>query len=183
MLGLQVVPPGDRELELLRPICSRMSTASVYGSRTNSLATIASSVAITVLSMRVVEEFHVLGALFQHVAEDALQEPLGQVHVVGQLEEGHLRLDHPELGQVARGVRVLGAERRAERVDLAQRAGEDLGLQLAADGQIRGPVEKVLRVVDLPDSALGTVARSSVVTLNISPAPSQSLAVMIGVWT
>ena len=64
------------------------------------------------------------------------EERLGQVHVVGQVVEGHLRLDHPELGQVARGVGVLGAEGRAEGVDLAQGAGEDLRLELAADGQV-----------------------------------------------
>ena len=123
-------------------------------------------------------------ALLQHVAEDPLEEPLGQVHVVVELEEGHFRLDHPELGQVPRGVGVLGAERGAEGVDLAQRAGEDLGLQLAADGQIGGPLEEVLREIDLRRLGLGQrCPGSSVVTWNISPAPSQSLAVMIGVWT
>ena len=90
-----------------------------------------------------VEELHVLRALLQHVAEDALQEPLGQVHVVGQVEEGHLRLDHPELGQVPRGVRVLGAERRAERVDLAQGRGEDLASSWPLTVRYAGPVEEV----------------------------------------
>ena len=129
------------------------------------------------------EELHVLGAAFQHVAADALEERLGQVHVVGQLEERHLRLDHPELGQVARRVGVLRPERRAEGVDLAQSAGEDLGLQLAADGQVGRPAEEVLLVVDPPLALRGGLAGSSVVTRNIWPAPSQSLAVMIGGWT
>ena len=80
--------------------------------------------------------------LLQHVADDALDERLGQVHVVVQVVEGHLRLDHPELGQVPRRVRVLGAEGRAEGVDLAQAAGEDLGLELAADGQVGRPAER-----------------------------------------
>ena len=34
-----------------------------------------------------------------------------------------------------------------------------------------------------PSSVRGRLARSSVETRNSSPAPSQSLAVMIGVWT
>jgi hypothetical protein len=40
-----------------------------------------------------------------------------------QVGEGDLRLDHPELGEVAAGVRVLGAEGRAEGVDLATAPG------------------------------------------------------------
>ena len=95
------------------------------------------------------EELHVLLAVGQHVAADALQEPLGQRHVVGQLEERRLRLDHPELGQVPRRVRVLGAKRRAERVNLAERRGVDFAFELAGDGEIRRPLEEVLRVVDL----------------------------------
>ena len=35
----------------------------------------------------------------------------------------------------------------------------------------------------VPSSFLGGFCRSRVVTWNISPAPSQSLAVMMGVWT
>ena len=88
------------------------------------------------------EELHVLGAVLQHVAEDLLQELLGQSHVVGQFEKRHLRLDHPELGQVPRRVRVFRPKRRTERVDLAQAAGIDLALQLPADGQIGGRSKK-----------------------------------------
>ena len=103
-----------------------------------------------------VEELHVFGALRQHVAEDALEKRLGQVHVVGQLEERHLRLDHPELGQVPRGVGVLGAKRRAEGVDLAQRAGEDFGFKLSADGEERRAVEEVLGEVDVAQSGFAS---------------------------
>ena len=35
----------------------------------------------------------------------------------------------------------------------------------------------------MPSSVFGKFSISKVVTLNISPAPSQSLPVMIGVWT
>ena len=83
-----------------------------------------------------------------------------------------------------RGVlRVLGAEGGAEGVGLAQRAGEGLGLELPADGQIRRPVEEIERDNRPSRLAAASFGRSSVVTWNISPAPSQSLAVMIGVWT
>ena len=41
-----------------------------------------------------------------------------------------------------------GAKRRAEGVDLAERAGEDLGVQLPADGQVRGAMKKVVRKIN-----------------------------------
>ena len=50
----------------------------------------------------------------------ALQERLGEVHVVVQIGEGDFGLDHPELGEVPRRVRVLRPERRPEGVDLGQ---------------------------------------------------------------
>ena len=49
----------------------------------------------------------------------ALEEPLGERRVVREIGERDLGLDHPELGEVAAGVGVLGAESRSERVDLA----------------------------------------------------------------
>ena len=130
-----------------------MSTASVYGRRTNSLSTMFCSVVEHRRVDALVEELHVLRAAFQHVADDALEERLGQVHVVVELEEGHLRLDHPELGQVARRVGVLGAERRPEGVAPCPATGEDLRLELAADGQRSPLAEEVVRVVDLRRSA------------------------------
>ena len=77
------------------------------------------------------EERHVVGALGEHRAEDVLQQRLGERRVVGEVGEGDLRLDHPELGQVPAGVRVLGAERRAEGVDLRQRQAVGLDVELA----------------------------------------------------
>ena len=77
-----------------------------------------------------------------------LEEALRQVGVVGQVGEGDLRLDHPELGQVAAGVGVLRAERRPEGVDAGQRQAVGLDVELARHGQERGLAEEVLRVVD-----------------------------------
>ena len=83
-----------------------------------------------------VEERHVLRGLVEHRAQHVAQEGLGQRHVAAQVAEGHLGLDHPELGQVAAGVRVLGAEGGAERVDAAERERDDLRLELARHGQV-----------------------------------------------
>ena len=69
--------------------------------------------------------------------------------VVRQVGEGDLRLDHPELGEVAAGVRVLGAEGRAEGVDLGQRQAIRLDIELARDRQERLAAEEILREIDL----------------------------------
>ena len=46
-------------------------------------------------------------------------------------------------------VGILGAERRTERVDVAEGHGIGLAVELAGDGQVRRLVEEVLRIVDL----------------------------------
>jgi hypothetical protein len=69
--------------------------------------------------------------------------------VVVEVGEGDFRLDHPELGQVARGVAVLGAEGRAEGVDLAQREAVALDVELAGHGQEGFLAEEVAAEVDV----------------------------------
>ena len=95
-----------------------------------------------------VEELEIGAAVLEHVLDDVLQKVFGERHVAGEIAEGHLRLDHPELGQVARRVGVLGAERGAEGVDVAEREGEDLAFELPADGEVGGLAEEVAREVD-----------------------------------
>jgi hypothetical protein len=68
-----------------------------------------------------VEELEVFGTSPEHVLDDRFQKFLGQRHVAGEIAERHLRLDHPELGQVPGRVRVLGAEGGAERVHVGKR--------------------------------------------------------------
>ena len=55
-------------------------------------------------------------------------------HRPPQVGERHLGLDHPELRQVAARVGVLGAERGAKSVDVAERARGGLGLQQVGGG-------------------------------------------------
>ena len=93
------------------------------------------------------EKLEVGGAVFLRVADQVLHERLGEVHVARQVAEGDLGLDHPELGGVARGVAVLGAEGRAEGVDVGERVREDLALELAGDGEEGLLAEEILRVV------------------------------------
>ena len=79
--------------------------------------------------------------------DEVLDEVLRQVHIVVIVVEGHLRLDHPKLCQVARGIRVLCAERRTKGVDFAQTHSSKFALQLAGDGEIGLLTEEVLAVV------------------------------------
>jgi hypothetical protein len=77
-----------------------------------------------------------------------LRKVLGQRRVVVEVGERDLRLDHPELGQVPRRVRVLGAERRAKCIHLAQREAVAFDVQLAGHGQVGFLAEEILVPVD-----------------------------------
>ena len=81
--------------------------------------------------------------------EDELEQPLRQRRIVGQIGERDLRLDHPELGKMAAGVGVLGAERRPERVDLGERQAVGLDVELARYGEERLAAEEILAEIDL----------------------------------
>ncbi len=59
------------------------------------------------------------------------EEVLGELHVAVEVHERDLGLDHPELGEVAARLRLLGAEGRAEAVDLAERRRRGLHVELA----------------------------------------------------
>ena len=63
-------------------------------------------------------------------------EVLGEVHVLLEVHERDLGLHHPELGEVAAGLALLGAEGGAEAVDLAERRGGGLDVELARLGEV-----------------------------------------------
>ena len=86
--------------------------------------------------------------MIEHVADRVFQKLLGQLHVVFELVKSHLRLDHPELGQMARRVAVLGAKGWAEGVNLGKRQCEDFPFELAADGEKSRLAEKILLPVE-----------------------------------
>ena len=68
--------------------------------------------------------------LFQATLHDEADQPFGQIHEVVELGVGDFGLNHPELGQVAAGLRFFRAEGRPERIHLAQshRRGFDVKL-------------------------------------------------------
>ena len=65
------------------------------------------------------EELDVVATVVEDIADAVFYKFLGQVHVVGDVIEGHFGLNHPEFRQVALGVGVFGAEGGAEGVYLA----------------------------------------------------------------
>ena len=72
----------------------------------------------------------------QHPRHDADQAVLSQIHVAGEIHVSDLWLDHPELGEMAAGLALLGAEGWAENVDLSERHRAGLAIELPALRQI-----------------------------------------------
>src|ERR1700722_15639062 len=87
--------------------------------------------------------------LVQQRREGVFQQRLRQCRIVRELGERDLRLDHPELGEVAAGVRVLGAEGRPEGVDLGQRQAVGLDIELPRHRQESLSAKEILRKIDL----------------------------------
>ena len=85
--------------------------------------------------------------MVESIADTVLHELLGKIHIVGNIVERHFGLYHPELGEVARSVTVLGAESRAEGVYRSESRGSELAFELAAHGKSRGLPEEVLAVI------------------------------------
>ena len=69
----------------------------------------------------------------------------GQIHHIVEIRKRHLRLDHPELGQVTARLRLLGAERRAEAIHAAERHRIRFVVQLPALRQVRRLFVEILR--------------------------------------
>mmetsp|Transcript_14576 Transcript_14576/g.63141 ORF Transcript_14576/g.63141 Transcript_14576/m.63141 type:complete len:630 (+) Transcript_14576:1418-3307(+) len=104
------------------------------------------------------DEREVLGAVLEDVVEAVLHVVLGALHVILEVGEGYLGLNHPKFSEVARRVGVLGSERRPERVDVPHGARVNLGVELAGHGQVGGFAEEVLAVVHGAGGVAGDVA-------------------------
>ena len=150
VLALQVGAPLDGELELMPVLDGRLQR--VHGLRVRDAAEgrlhDLGELVLQALLDALVEEFEVLRAVLEHGGHAVLEVGLGARHVVRQVGEGHLGLDHPELGEVARRVGVLRAEGGAEGVHVAQRRGVRLGVELPRHGQEALLAEEVLGEVE-----------------------------------
>jgi len=82
--------------------------------------------------------------LLQAAAHDVRNEILLQPHVGIRVVPGDFGFHHPELRQVPARLRLFGAERRTEAVDLAKRRRGGLDVQLAGLREIRLPEIEVV---------------------------------------
>ena len=107
----------------------------------------------------VVEELEVVRTVVKSVLHKVFHELLGQHHVVVDVVERHLRLDHPELREMPWSVGVLSPESRTESVDLADGRRSKLTLKLSAHGKARLLSEEVLAEINFPVLFLGNVLK------------------------
>ena len=96
-----------------------------------------------------VEELDVVSVVLKDVSQAVLDIVFGTVHDVRQFSEAQLRLDHPELGQVAGGVAMLGSESWAESVNITHAAAVGLYIDLTTDSKEGWLSEEVSLVVEL----------------------------------
>ena len=126
-----------------------------------------------------VKEIHLLRGILQHITNHMLQHSFRHHHIVRQVGKSHLRLNHPKLCRMSCGIRILRPEGRTKSIYVLKRKSIRLHVQLSAHCQVGGLTEESTS----PSAVMGRFFISMVVTWNISPAPSQSLPVMIGVCT
>ena len=148
MLRLQVDAPLDGVVELVAGLFEQL-----HGVGIRDAAEVVVHHVVQALEQALVhegiEELHLLRALFEHGVDDELHHRLHALEIVVEVGKRHLRLDHPELGGMALGVGVLGAERGAEGVHVAKGEREVFGVELAGHGQVRALAEEVLGEIDL----------------------------------
>ena len=148
MLGLQVAAPGDGEVELVVVLMKQLHGLGVGDAAEVAIQNVVQAIQQT-LVQKSVEEGHLLGSVLQDIGDDVLDHVLLQTHQILQIGKDNLGLDHPELGGMAGGVGVLGAEGGAEGVDVAEGHGEGFAVELTGNGQIGGLAEEVLAEIHL----------------------------------
>ena len=161
VLGLEVNAPGDGVFEHRAGVLGVLEDLHGVGvaharevARGNVLQAL-----LEALVHPLVEEVQLVGAVLHHVGDDELEHLLRDVHLALEVAEGHLGLDHPELGGMTARVGVLGAEGGAKGVDVAKAHGKVLGLELTGDREVGGLAKEVLAVVHLAVLGEGRVGR------------------------
>ena len=158
MFGLQVAAPVDGVLKFIVVLFQQRHGVGVGDAAEFVVQDVVKTVKQSLVD-EFVEEVHFLGGVLQNVRDDILDHGLGQLHIILQIGEGDLRLDHPEFGGMAGGVGVLRPEGGAEGVDVAESHGKSFAVKLAGNGQVGGLAEEVLGVIDLAVLGLGDVVQ------------------------
>ena len=156
MLGLQVAAPVYRVLKLVLVLLQQLDSLGVGQADKVGVDDVLQALDQALVD-KLVEEGHLLRAALHDIGQDILHHVLGQIHHVGQVREGDLRLHHPELRSVAGGVGFFSAEGRAKGIDVGEGHRHALALQLAGDGQAGRLAEEVLAEIDLAVLGAGRV--------------------------
>ena len=147
MLGLKIAAPEDLVVELVVVLLEKLHSLGVGHVAEFTRHDVVEPVKKALVD-KLVEERHFFRRILENIRDHELDHVLGHAHIVRQVRERHFGLDHPELGGVARGVGIFGAEGRAEGVDIAESLCEGLTVQLTGHGQIRLLAEEVFGIVD-----------------------------------
>ena len=158
VLGLQIHTPFHLVLELVVVLLQQLHGVGVADAGKLGVHQSVQPLQQTLVE-ELVEEGHLVRALLQHIADHILHHGFGVIHVIGQIRKGHLGLDHPELGGVAGGVGILGAEGGAEGVDLTEGQRHGLALQLTGHGQVGAAAEEILAEIHLAVLGAGQVVQ------------------------
>ena len=146
VLALEVGAPVDGELELAARCLEYLDTFGI-GKAHEVVVEHELQTAHKLLVEMLGEEVDIVATVVESIADTVLHELLCKIHIVGNVVERHFGLYHPELGEVARRVAVLGAESRTEGVYRSESRGSELAFELAAHGKSRGLPEEVLAVI------------------------------------
>ena len=148
VLGLQIDTPLHRVIEYFLCVFQHLDRIGVIHANEFARDHIFQLGNQTLLNP-LLEKRHIVGALSEHRRDDGFQQCFGECGVVAQIGKGDFRLDHPEFGEMARGVGILGAKRRPEGIDLGKRHAIGLDIELARYCQESFTTEKILREIDL----------------------------------
>ena len=158
MLALQVATPSARELEFLAALAKDTDTLGVV--KPYKVASNNTTEALDkFLVEHIIEELQVAHTVVECVLNAVFDKLLSQRHIVLQVVERHLGLNHPELCQVAGSIGVLGTEGGTKGVNLTKRESTQLTLQLTRHGQCSLASKEVLRVINLTVLALGHIVQ------------------------
>ena len=148
MLSLQIAAPVYLEVEVLVVLLEDLNSFSVGHMAEFGIDYMLKALDEALIH-KLVEELHFLGSVREDIADYVLEHRLGVLHVVLQIRESHLGLDHPELSRMAGRVGLLRAESGTEGIDIAESKRESLDVKLAADRQVSRLTKEILGIIDL----------------------------------
>ena len=147
MFRLQVAAPGNRVRKFRVVRFEEPDGFRIRDARERVVADVVQAVEQALID-EAIAECKILRTGLHDIFDHGFHHRLGQFHDVLEAGKRDLRLNHPELGRMALRVGFFRAERRAERINLAERHRHALRFQLAGDGQAGRLAEKVLRIID-----------------------------------